>query len=78
MPDLHGRVVILDKSNTIVSVLGYNANPRRRSNFRIPQSHWIEGVFAGTHGSFWDKEGNLYVQDWNRDGRIMKLVRVKL
>ena len=24
-----------------------------------------------------DKDGNLYVQDWNVDGRIMKLVRVK-
>ena len=25
----------------------------------------------------WDAEGNLYVQDWNVSGRIMKLVRVK-
>ena len=33
--------------------------------------------FSGTHGSCWDAEGNLYVQDWNVSGRIMKLVRVK-
>ena len=26
-----------------------------------PQDHWIEGVFSGTHGSSWDKDGNLYV-----------------
>ena len=38
---------------------------------------WVEGVFSGTHGSFWDAEGNLYVQDWNVSGRLMKLVRVK-
>jgi hypothetical protein len=77
VPDLHGRVVILDKSNTIMAVLGHNADAGKRVNYRVPQAEWIEGVFSGTHGSYWDKDGNLYVQDWNVDGRIMKLVRVK-
>ena len=77
VPDLHGRLVILDKSNTIMAVLGHNPDPARRSNYGIPQEQWIEGIFSGTHGSYWDKDGNLYVQDWNKSGRIMKLVRVK-
>ncbi len=77
VPDLHGRLVILDKSNTIMAVLGHNPDPAQRMNFNIPQDQWIEGIFAGTHGSYWDKDGNLYVQDWNVAGRIMKLVRVK-
>lgn len=77
VPDLHGRLVILDKSNTIIAVLGHNSDPATRANFNVPQPQWIEGVFSGTHGSYWDKEGNLYIQDWNVDGRIMKLVRVK-
>jgi hypothetical protein len=77
VPDLHGRLVILDKSNTIIAVLGHNANPRTRVNFGVKQENWIEGIFSGTHGSYWDKDGNLYVQDWNVSGRIMKLVRVK-
>ena len=77
VPDLHGRVVILDKSNTIVAVLGHNADPATRVNHNVPQDKWIEGVFNGTHGSSWDNEGNLYVQDWNIAGRIMKLVRVQ-
>ena len=76
VPDLQGRVVILDRSNTIMAVLGYNPDPKKRGNFRVPQEQWIEGVFSGTHGSYWDREGNLYVQDWNVSGRIMKLVRV--
>jgi hypothetical protein len=76
VPDLHGRLIILDKSNTIVAVLGYNADPEKRVNFNVPQDQWIEGVFSGTHGSFWDKDGNLYVQDWNVSGRLIKLVRV--
>jgi hypothetical protein len=77
VPDLHGRVVILDKSNTIIAVLGHNTDPKQRKNFKVEQKDWIEGVFSGTHGSYWDKDGNLYVQDWNVSGRLMKLVRVK-
>ncbi|QDU52401.1 hypothetical protein Pan153_48530 [Gimesia panareensis] len=77
VPDLHGRLVILDKDNTIVAVLGNNEDANTRRNFNVPQDQWREGIFSGTHGSYWDKEGNLYVQDWNVSGRLMKLVRVK-
>ena len=77
VPDLHGRVVILDKNNTIIAVLGHNPDPKMGANYNIPQDQWKEGIFSGTHGSYWDKDGNLYVQDWNVSGRIMKLVRVK-
>lgn len=77
VPDLHGRLVILDKNNTIMAVLGHNPDPAKRANYNVPQDQWVEGIFSGTHGSYWDKDGNLYVQDWNVAGRIMKLVRVK-
>jgi hypothetical protein len=77
VPDLHGRVVILDKSNKIIAVLGENPDPKKGSSYNIPQAKWVEGAFSGTHGSYWDKDGNLYVQDWNVSGRIIKLVRVK-
>lgn len=77
VPDLHGRLVILDKSNTIMAVLGHNPDPAKGRDYNIPQDKWIEGIFSGTHGSSWDKDGNLYVQDWNVAGRIMKLLRVK-
>jgi hypothetical protein len=77
VPDLHGRLVILDKSNTIVAVLGNNPDPAKGGSFNVPQKDWVEGIFSGTHGSSWDRDGNLYVQDWNVAGRLMKLVRVK-
>lgn len=77
VPDLHGRLVILDKSNTIIAVLGHNSDPKTRNNFNVPQDKWIEGIFSGTHGSAWDKDGNLFIQDWNVSGRIMRLNRVK-
>jgi hypothetical protein len=76
VPDLHGRLVILDGNNTIMAVLGHNVDPNKRAAFGVKQEDWVEGVFSGTHGSHWDRDGNLYVQDWNVSGRIMKLVRV--
>ncbi len=77
VPDLHGRLVILDKSNKIISTVGENKDPKKGKSYGIRQAQWIEGAFSGTHGSYWDKDGNLYVQDWNISGRIMKLVRVR-
>lgn len=77
VPDLHGRVAVLDKTNTIIAVLGHNPDRKKGRSFGIPQDQWVEGVFSGTHGSYWDKDGNLYVQDWNVAGRIIKLVRVR-
>ena len=77
VPDLHGRVVILDKTNTIIAVLGNNPDRARGGSYNIPQDQWVEGAFSGTHGSSWDRDSNLYVQDWNVAGRIMKLVRIK-
>lgn len=77
VPDLNGRLVILDKTNTIIAVLGNNPDAKKGGSYSIPQNQWIEGVFSGTHGSSWDPDGNLYIQDWNAAGRIMKLLRVK-
>lgn len=77
VPDLKGKLTIIGKDNKIVAILGENPDPKKGGSFNIPQDQWVEGVFSGTHGSYWDKDGNLYVQDWNTAGRIMKLVRVK-
>ncbi|WP_254508805.1 hypothetical protein [Anatilimnocola floriformis] len=77
IPDLSGKLTIIDKENKVISVLGENPDPNKGRNFGIKQDQWVEGVFSGTHGAYWDKDGNLYIQDWNTDGRIMKLVRVK-
>jgi hypothetical protein len=77
IPDLSGKLTVIGKDNKVVAVLGENPDKAQGRNFGIPQDKWVEGVFAGTHGSYWDKDGNLYVQDWNVAGRIMKLVRVK-
>ena len=41
VPDLKGRVVILDKSNTIIAVLGHNPDPAKGKSFAVPQDQWV-------------------------------------
>ena len=50
VPSLDGRLYILDKNNSVVSVLGYKSDPGE-SLYRVRQEDWVEGVFSGTHGS---------------------------
>ena len=76
VPDLDGRVTILDKNFEVVTQLGDNPNPKQRANYGLTPEFWQDGVFIAPHGAAWDSHGDLYVQDWNKLGRITKLLRV--
>lgn len=73
--ELAGRAVLLDKDFKILSVLGDNPEEKQRANFQVPPQDWKEGVFTAPHGCAIDADGNLYIQDWNKWGRITKLVK---
>ncbi|MSR47661.1 MAG: 6-bladed beta-propeller [Planctomycetes bacterium] len=77
VPDLQGRVTIFDRDMKLVCHLGDNEDPGLRSNFDVRHDRLKDGQFTSPHGCTWDKDGNLYVQDWNVLGRITKLKRVK-
>jgi hypothetical protein len=74
--ELDGRVAIIDGANNVVSVLGENPNPKQRGNFGVPPADWKDGIFNAPHGVSYDKDGNLYVEDWNKSGRISKMIKV--
>jgi hypothetical protein len=75
--DLTGRVLILDKSNKVVADLGDNPNPDLRAKRDVAPELWKDGIFNAAHGVSFDKDANLYVEDWNATGRISKMERVK-
>ncbi|MBM4014854.1 MAG: 6-bladed beta-propeller [Planctomycetes bacterium] len=77
VPDLQGRVTIFDRDMKLVCHLGDNEDPGLRSNFDVRRDRLKDGQFTSPHGLAWDRDGNLYVQDWNVLGRITKLKRVK-
>ncbi|MHA3771012.1 6-bladed beta-propeller [Verrucomicrobiota bacterium sgz303538] len=73
--ELESRVAILDKSNKVIATLGDNPDKSQWAKFDVPPTAWKEGIFTAPHGLTYDREGNLYVQDWNKTGRVTKLVK---
>jgi hypothetical protein len=73
--ELESRVAILDKNNKVISVLGDNPDKGQWAKFDVPVDAWKVGIFTAPHGLTYDKDGNLYVQDWNKTGRVTKLVK---
>lgn len=74
--ELSGRVVILDKNNAPVAFLGDNPDRSQWSNNGVATEKWVDGIFTAPHGIAYDSKGNLYVQDWNKFGRVSKLLRL--
>lgn len=72
--ELAGRAVLLDRDYQILSKLGDNPDESQRANFNVPPEQWKEAVFTAPHGCSFDQQGNIYIQDWNKWGRITKLV----
>ncbi|MFN6202538.1 MAG: twin-arginine translocation signal domain-containing protein [Acidobacteriota bacterium] len=75
--DLAGRLTILDKNDRLVTHLGDNVDPKKRATNKLPSTDWLDGQFIAPHGVSWDRQGNLYVEEWMAIGRIVKLKRVK-
>jgi DNA-binding beta-propeller fold protein YncE len=75
--DLGGRVTILDKDNKLVTHIGDQVEPKKRATNKLPREEWLDGIFVSPHGITWDKQGNLYVEEWMAVGRVVKLKRLK-
>ncbi len=78
--ELRGRVTLLgldDEGRRRVLVhLAEQPDPGKRAQNGIPVQDWRPGEFLSPHGIGADARGNLYVLDWNRNGRVSKLERV--
>jgi hypothetical protein len=77
IPDLHGRVTVMDRENRIVQHLGdSNAatwnNPLRSQ----PREAFVAGQFICPHGACFDRDGNIFVVEWVEVGRVTKLRKV--
>ena len=75
--ELEARVAVLDKDGNIVSLVGDNPNKAQWAKFPVKPSDQKPGIFSAPHGLSFDKDGNLYVQDWNATGRISKMQRIQ-
>jgi hypothetical protein len=76
IPDLRGRVTVLDKDNKAIVQLGDNPDPKQRANNGVPIAATKPGVFCTPHGATFDRAGNIYVAEWLPYGRVTKLKKV--
>jgi hypothetical protein len=77
IPDLHGRVTLIDRANRVVAHLG-DSNDERWNNplRREPREKFIAGQFICPHGACFDRDGNIFIVEWVEVGRVTKLRRV--
>ena len=77
IPDLHGRVTLMDKTNALVAQLGDSNDPNWNNPLRRePRDKFIPGQFICPHGACFDHNGNIFVVEWVEVGRVTKLRRV--
>jgi DNA-binding beta-propeller fold protein YncE len=77
IPELEGRVTVLDKAGQIVAQVGDNPTQNQRANYGLPPDQWKDGICNSPHGAAIDKDGNLIVSEWSKFGHLHKFVPVK-
>ena len=77
VPDLVGRVTLLDGKNEVIAHLGDDSeriNPKNPDfSIRGDESKWLPGKFVHPHDACFDADGNIYVAEWVARGRVTKL-----
>ena len=76
IPDLAGRVTVLNKDYELICHLGDQPEPGLRANNGVGREKWKDGHFTAPHGAAADSEGHVYVMDWNFLGRMTRLERL--
>jgi hypothetical protein len=75
--ELEGRVTILDRDNVPVAFLGDNPQKTQWANYDVQPGAISTASFSAAHGCFVDKDGDIYISDWNRTGRVTKLAGMR-
>src|SRR5438093_4212736 len=76
IPELQGRVTVLDKDGQIVAQVGDNPMVEQRPKYELAPAKWQEGICNSPHGASIDQDGNLIVPEWSQLGHLYKSSRV--
>jgi hypothetical protein len=73
IPDLNGRVTLMDKSNQIFGHLGDSREADNQFPLRgQTRDKFVPGEFFCPHGTCFDHAGNILVVEWVEVGRVTK------
>jgi hypothetical protein len=79
VPDLVGRVTLLDAKNEVIAHLGDDSERMKADAakaIRGDESKWQAGKFVHPHDACFDADGNIYVAEWVARGRVSKLTKL--
>ena len=77
VPDLAARVTLLGKENKIIAHLGEGLKEDNKVKANRGKSEtWVDGEFIHPHDACFDKDGNIFVAEWVRRGRVTKLKKL--
>src|SRR5687768_4460411 len=77
VPDLHGRVTLIDRDNQVLAHLGDSNAATWNNPLRTrAREEFIPGQFICPHGACFDRDGNIFVVEWVEVGRVTKLKKV--
>lgn len=79
VPELYGRVTLLDQRNNVVARLGDDSERIRQDSqrtIRRDPRQWRAGKFVHPHDACFDPDGNIYVAEWVATGRVTRLKRL--
>lgn len=77
VPDLNGRVTLLDKNNQVIEQLGDSHEADNQFPLRTQmRDKFVPGEFICPHGACYDHKGNIFVVEWVEVGRVTKLRKV--
>jgi len=73
VPELFGRVLILDREDRLEMTLGENPTLDHSSSGWANSASKVPGIFNSPHACAVDESGNLYVAEWRIGGRLIKI-----
>ncbi len=76
IPELYGRVTLMDGGNRVIAQLGQDVSATWRQVRTQPRETFSPGRFVCPHGACFDHEGNIFVVEWVEVGRVTKLRRL--
>lgn len=77
MGEIEGRVSFLDKAGKTVLTLGHNTVTEQTATNQVKPADWRTGILTAPHGLDFDREGNLYVTEYNLFGRVLRYNRTR-
>lgn len=75
--EIEGRVSLLDKDGKTVKTLGENNIKEQTATNKVKPADWRPGILTAPHGIAFDRDGNLYVTEFNEFGRVLRYDRAQ-